>query len=87
MIYVLPPKWPITQTTIVRRQDPQKNKGSISLHVVAHLCQFIGQNSEIWGSKKFDNFLRSQKSFKKIGTFRPSKCPIGDLFENPNQGM
>ena len=27
-------------------------KSSVSLHVVTHLCQFMAQNSEIWGLKK-----------------------------------
>ena len=45
---------------------PQKiflKNSSVSLHVVTYLCQFMGQNSEIWGGgpKKF-NFLTSQKS-------------------------
>ena len=64
MIYVSPPKWPITRTAIAQRLDPTKKKknSSISLHVVTHLCQFMAQNSEIWGVKKFDNFLTSQKS-------------------------
>ena len=40
----------------------KKKNSSVSLHVVTHLCQFMAQNSEIWGeSKKFDNFLTSQK--------------------------
>ena len=32
-----------------------------SLHIVTHLCQFMAQNSEIWGLKKIGNFLTSQK--------------------------
>ena len=52
MIYVLPPKWPITQMAIARRPDPPPKNSSISLHVVTHLCQFMGQNSEIWGGQK-----------------------------------
>ena len=31
---------------------PKKEKCSISLHVVTHLCQFMGQNSKIWEVKK-----------------------------------
>ena len=58
MIYVSPPKWPITRTAIAWRPDPKKKKekrkkkSSVSLHVVTHLCQFMAQNSKIWGGQK-----------------------------------
>ena len=49
-------KWPITRTTIAQTLDPKKKKKKIvSLHIVTHLCQFMAQNSKIWGVKKSDN--------------------------------
>ena len=49
--------------TITWTSDPPK-KSSINLHTVTHLCQFMTQNSKIWGGskKKSNNFLTSQKS-------------------------
>ena len=49
---------------------PKKNC-SVSLHIVTHLCQFMAQNSKIWGSKKSDNFLTAQKILKKLALFGP----------------
>ena len=43
----------------------------------------MAQNSEIWGVEKKGELF----DISKIGTFRPSKRPIGDLSENPNQGV
>ena len=48
-------QWPITRMTIAQTPDPKKNC-SISLHIVTHLCQFMVQNSEIWGSKNPTTF-------------------------------
>ena len=65
MIYVSPPKWPITRTAIARRPDPPpKKNSSISLHVVTHLCQFMAQNSEIWGVKKIRQLFGISKILK-----------------------
>ena len=64
MIYVSPPKWPITRMTIARTPDPPQ-KSFISLHVVTHLCQFMAQNSEIWGVKKIRQLFDSSKILKK----------------------
>ena len=45
----------ITQTAIARTPDPKKIKQktvhSFSFHIVTPLCQFMAQNSEIWGVK------------------------------------
>ena len=30
----------------------KKKKTSVSLHVVTHLCQFMGKNSKIWGGSQ-----------------------------------
>ena len=66
MIYVLPLKWPITQMAIARRPDPpKKKKSSITLHVVTHLCQFMAQNSEIWGVKKIQQLFDISEILKK----------------------
>ena len=43
----------------------------------------MAQNSKIWGVKKNVEFFDNSK----IGTFWPSKRPISDIFENPNQGV
>ena len=66
MIYVLPPKWPITWMTIAWRWDtpPQKKNCSVSLHVVTNLCQFMAQNSEIWGVKKNGQLFDISKILK-----------------------
>ena len=38
---------------IARTPDEKKTKKiQFSLHIVTHLCQFMAQNSEIWGVKK-----------------------------------
>ena len=40
-----------------KTKPPKKKKNSsISLHVVTHLCQFMAQNSKIWGVKKIRLF-------------------------------
>ena len=57
-------------------------KCCFSLHIVTHLCQFMAQNSEIWGVKK----NRQLFEISKIATLQPSKRPIGQIFKNP-QGM
>ena len=45
--------WQITQMAIAQTPDPKKAKKScFSLHIVTHLCQFMAQNSEIWGDQK-----------------------------------
>ena len=53
------------QMTIAQTLDPPKKKNqescSINLHIVTHICQFMTQNSKIWGLKKSDNFLTAQK--------------------------
>ena len=73
MIYVLASKWPITWMAIARRQDPpQKKNSSVSLHVVTHLCQFMGQNSEIWGVKKIWQLFDISKILKKLALFGPA---------------
>ena len=46
------PQNPQLQTAIARRLDPPEKNSSISLHVVTHLCQFMAQNSEIWGGQQ-----------------------------------
>ena len=67
MIYVSPPKWPITQTAIAQRPGPKKKKNSsISLHVVTHLCQFMAQNSEIWEVKKIRQLFDISKILKNL---------------------
>ena len=55
---------------------PVKKKKKIRysrFHIVTHLWQFMGQNSKIWGSKKFD------KDFEKrnLWTQSPARCPQG----------
>ena len=71
-----PPKWPITQTAIARRPDPKKKKknSSVGLHVVTHLCQFMAQNSEIWGCQKNSTTsqIRHFKNPKKSALFGPA---------------
>ena len=66
MIYVSPQKWPITRTAIAQRPDPppKKKNSSVSLHVVTHLCQFMAQNSEIWGVKKIRQLFNISKILK-----------------------
>ena len=59
-----------------------KKKRRFSFHIVTHLCQFMAQNSEIWGVKK----NRQLFDMSKIATLRPSKRPIGHVFKNPYQG-
>ena len=88
MIYVSPPKWPITQTAIAWRQEPPKKKLFHKFTCCYTSVPIYGLKFRNFrgGLKKFDNFLTSQKSLK-IGTFWPRKRPIGDLFENPNQGV
>ena len=39
----------------------KKKKSSVNSHINTYLCQFMAQNSKIWGSKKLLNFLTSQK--------------------------
>ena len=76
----------ITETAITRTPDPKKikiKKCSVSSHIVTHLCQFMAQNSKIWGVKKF----RQLFDISKFRTYRPSKWPIGHIFKNPNQGI
>ena len=68
---------------IARTPDSEKKKSSINLHINTHLCQFMAQNSKIWGVKKKGELF----DISKIGTFRPSERPIGDLCKNPNQGV
>ena len=43
----------------------------------------MAQNSKMWGVKKIVEFF----DISKIGTFRPGKQPICDIFKNPNQGV
>ena len=43
----------------------------------------MAQNSKIWEGVKKGEFF----DISKIGTFRPGKWPIGDIFKNPNQGV
>ena len=68
------------------RPQKKKKNSSISLHVVTHLCQFMAQNSKIWGVKKIRQLFDISKILK-ICTFRPRKRPISDLFKNSNQGV
>ena len=64
-IYVSAPKWPITQTAIAQRPDPPpQKKCSISLHAVTDLCQFMAQNSKIWGVKKIWQLFDISKILK-----------------------
>ena len=74
----------ITQTAIARTPDPKKTtkKRHFSFHIVTHLCQFMAQNSEIWGVKKNEQLF----DISKISTLQPSKRPIGHIFKNPYQG-
>ena len=54
----------ITRTAIAQTPDAKKKphkKQHFSFHIVTHLCQFMAQNSEIWGVKKMSNFLTCQK--------------------------
>ena len=78
MIYVSPPKWPITLTAIARRPDPKKKKknSSVSLHVVTHLCQFMAQNSEILGGGQ-----------KNLTTFWHLKNPKKSALFGPGNGQ
>ena len=64
MIYVLAAKWSITRMTIAWTLDPPPKKSSISLHIVTHLCQFMAQNSKIWGGKIIWQLFDSSKIFK-----------------------
>ena len=72
-----------TQMAIARTPDHPPQKSSINSHINTYLCQFMAQNSKIWGVKKKGEFF----DISKIGTFQPGKQPIGDLFKNPNQGV
>ena len=80
--FIFPPKYSNAHSLDT---GPRKKKNcSVNLHINTHLCQSMAQNSEIWGGqKKKMNFL----DISKIGSFRTSKRPIGDLPENPNQGV
>ena len=73
-----------TQMAIARTLDPKKikQKWRSSFHIVTHLCQFMAQDSEIWGVKKNEQLF----DISKIATIRPSKWPIGYVFKNPDQG-
>ena len=64
--------------------DAKKNKkSSVNSHINTYLCQFMAQNSEIWGVKKIVELF----DILKIGTFWPGKWPISDIFKNANQGV
>ena len=53
-------------------QTPKKKKNSsVGLHVVTHLCQFMAQNSEIWGVKKIRQLFDISKTLKKSALFGP----------------
>ena len=64
-----------TQTAIAWTPDAKK-KSSINSHINTYLCQFMAQNSKIWGLKKIVEFFDNSK----IGTFWPGKWPVGDIF-------
>ena len=57
MIYLLP-KYSNGHISDTRCK---KKKSSVNSHINTYLCQFMAQNSEIWGVKKKVNFLTSQK--------------------------
>ena len=41
-------EWPLLR----ERAQKKKKNSSVSFHVVTYLCQFMAQNSRIWGVKK-----------------------------------
>ena len=63
-------------------QKKTNKKRRFSFHIVTHLCQFMAQNSEIWGVKKNEQLF----DMSKIATLWPSKRLIGHVFKNPYQG-
>ena len=76
------PKYSNGHSSDTGRKKKKKNC-SINSHINTYLCQFMGQNSEIWEVKKIVELF----DISKIGTFRPGKWPISDIFKNPNQGV
>ena len=63
-----------------RKKTTKKRR--FSFHIVTHLCQFMAQNSEIWGVKKNQQLF----DMSKIATLQPSKWQIGHVFKNLYQG-
>ena len=67
----------LLKLTIAWTMDPKK--GYPRLHIVTHLCQFMGQNSEIWGGPK--NLTKIWKN----GTFGLKALPDPPSVSHPPQ--